>query len=46
MLFMGMMSLDGPEDYGRLSDEALPNKVGQGDQEAFRPLYQNPDLSI
>ena len=23
MLFMGMMSLDGPEDYGRLSDETI-----------------------
>ena len=46
MLFMGMMSLDGPEDYGRLSDEVLLNKVGTGDQEAFRQLYQNTDRSI
>ena len=36
MLFMGLMSLGGPEDYGRLSDEELLKKVAVGDQEAFR----------
>lgn len=46
MLFMGMMSLDGPEDYGRLSDEELLLRVGEGDQEAFRQLYQNTDRSM
>lgn len=46
MLFMGMMSLDGPEDYGRLSDEALLKKTGTGDQEAFQQLYQNTDRSM
>lgn len=47
MLFMGLMSLDGPkENYGRLSDEALLKKVANGDQEAFRQLYQNTDRTI
>lgn len=46
MLFMGMMSLDGPEDYGRLNDEQLLKKVAKGDQEAFRQLYQNTDRSM
>ncbi len=46
MLFMGMMSLDGPENYGRLSDEELLLRVGEGDQEAFRQLYQNTDRSM
>ncbi len=46
MLFMGLMSLDRPEDYGRLSDEALLKKVAGGDQEAFRQLYQNTDRSM
>lgn len=47
MLFMGLMSLDGPkEDYGRLSDEALLKKVADGDQEAFRQLYQNTDRTM
>lgn len=46
MLFMGMMSLDGPEDYGRLSDEALLKRIGTGDQEAFKQLYQNTDRSM
>ncbi len=36
MLFMGLMSLGGPEDYGRLSDEELLKKVAVGDREAFR----------
>ncbi|WP_124066058.1 RNA polymerase sigma factor [Clostridium sp. E02] len=43
MLFMGLMSLGRPEDYGLLSDEALLKKVAEGDQEAFRQLYQNTD---
>lgn len=46
MLFMGLMSLDGPEDYGRLSDEVLLRKVANGDQEAFRQLYQNTDRTM
>ncbi|CUX59544.1 ECF RNA polymerase sigma factor SigK [Clostridium sp. C105KSO15] len=46
MLFMGLMSLGGPEDYGRLSDEELLKKVAVGDQEAFRQLYQNTDRTI
>lgn len=46
MLFMGLMSLDRPEDYGRLSDEALLKKVAGGDQEAFRQLYQNTDRTM
>ncbi|MFT4007428.1 MAG: RNA polymerase sigma factor [Lacrimispora sp.] len=47
MLFMGLMSLDGPkENYGRLSDEALLKKVANGDQEAFRQLYQNTDRTM
>ncbi|MFR3728781.1 RNA polymerase sigma factor [Lacrimispora sp.] len=46
MLFMGLMSLDGPEDYGRLSDEKLLDKVAYGDQEAFRQLYQNTDRNM
>lgn len=46
MLFMGMMNLDGPEDYGRLSDERLLKKIGTGDEEAFRQLYQNTDRTI
>jgi len=43
---MGLMSLGGPEDYGRLSDEALLVKVAGGDQEAFRQLYQNTDRTM
>ncbi|HBD01586.1 MAG TPA: RNA polymerase sigma factor [Lachnoclostridium sp.] len=46
MLFMGLMSLGGPEDYGRLSVEELLKKVAVGDQEAFRQLYQNTDRTI
>ncbi|MDR0925076.1 MAG: RNA polymerase sigma factor [Hungatella sp.] len=46
MLFMGLMSLGEPEDYGRLSDEELLKKVAVGDQEAFRQLYQNTDRTI
>lgn len=46
MLFMGMMSLDGPDMLGRLSDEDLLMRVGKGDQEAFRQLYQNTDRSM
>lgn len=47
MLFMGLMSLDGPEEnYGRLSDEALLKKVADGNQEAFRQLYQNTDRTM
>lgn len=47
MLFMGLMSLDGPEeDYGRLSDETLLKKAADGDQEAFRQLYQNTDRTM
>lgn len=46
MLFMGMMSLDGPEDYGRLNDEQLLKRVAEGDQEAFKQLYQNTDRSM
>lgn len=47
MLFMGLMSLDGPkENYGRLSDEVLLKKVANGDQEAFRQLYQNTDRTM
>lgn len=46
MLFMGLMSLGRPEDYGLLSDEALLKKVAEGDQEAFRQLYQNTDRSM
>ncbi|WP_077612050.1 RNA polymerase sigma factor [Clostridium sp. Marseille-P2415] len=46
MLFMGLMSLGRPEDYGRLSDEELLKKVADGDQEAFRQLYQNTDRTM
>ncbi|MDR1549181.1 MAG: RNA polymerase sigma factor [Hungatella sp.] len=46
MLFMGLMSLGEPEDYGRLSDEELLKKVAVGDQKAFRQLYQNTDRTI
>ena len=46
MLFMGLMSLDRPDDYGRLSDEKLLIKVADGDQEAFRQLYQNTDRTM
>lgn len=47
MLFMGMMmNLGEPEDYGGLSDEQLMKRIGAGDQEAFRQLYQNTDKSM
>lgn len=46
MLFMGLMSLGRPEDYGRLSDEELLKRVADGDQEAFRQLYQNTDRTM
>ena len=40
MLFMGLMSLGRPDDYGRMSDEELLGRVAVGDQEAF--LYEIP----
>jgi RNA polymerase sigma-70 factor (ECF subfamily) len=43
---MGMMSLEGPEKYDRLNDEELLSKVANGDQEAFRQLYQNTEQSM
>jgi RNA polymerase sigma-70 factor (ECF subfamily) len=46
MLFMGLMSFGGAEDYGLLSDEALLKKVAEGDQEAFQRLYQNTDRTM
>ncbi|MGC6177208.1 RNA polymerase sigma factor [Lacrimispora sp. 38-1] len=46
MLFMGLMSFGGVEDYSRLSDEALLKKVAEGDQEAFQQLYQNTDRTM
>lgn len=46
MLFMGLTSLDGPVDYSRLSDEELLKKTGNGDQDAFRQLYQNTERSM
>lgn len=46
MLFMGLMSFGGAEDYSRLSDEALLKKVAEGDQEAFQQLYQNTDRTM
>lgn len=46
MLFMGMMSLGGPENYNRLSDEKLLVKIAEGDQEAFQQLYQNTERSM
>lgn len=33
-------------DYSKLSNEALLNYMTQGDQEAFKQLYQNTDRSI
>lgn len=46
MLFMGLMSFGGVEDYSQLSDEALIKKVAEGDQEAFQRLYQNTDRTM
>ncbi|MDW2799215.1 RNA polymerase sigma factor [Clostridium boliviensis] len=46
MLFMGLMSFGGVEDYSQLSDEALLKKVAEGDQEAFQRLYQNTDRTM
>ncbi|GLB31978.1 DNA-directed RNA polymerase sigma-70 factor [Lacrimispora amygdalina] len=46
MLFMGLMSFGGAEDYSLLSDEALLKKVAEGDQEAFQQLYQNTDRTM
>lgn len=46
MLFMGLMSFGGAEDYSLLSDEALLKKVAEGDQEAFQHLYQNTDRTM
>jgi RNA polymerase sigma factor (sigma-70 family) len=46
MLFMGLMSFGGVEDYSLLSDEALLKKVAEGDQEAFQRLYQNTDRTM
>lgn len=46
MLFMGLMSFGGAEDYSLLSDEALLRKVAEGDQEAFQRLYQNTDRTM
>ncbi len=46
MLFMGLMSFGGAEDYSLLSDEALLKKVAEGDQEAFQRLYQNTDRTM
>ena len=47
MFLMGMFAaLEGPDDYGRLSDEKLLLKIAGGDQEAFRQLYENTDKSM
>ncbi|MDK2968151.1 RNA polymerase sigma factor [Lacrimispora sp.] len=46
MLFMGLMSFGGVEDYSQLSDEALLKKVAEGDHEAFQRLYQNTDRTM
>ncbi len=47
MFLMGMFAaLEGPDDYGRLSDEKLLLKIAGGDREAFRQLYQNTDQSM
>ncbi len=46
MLFMGLMSFGGAEDYSLLSDEALLKKVAEGNQEAFQRLYQNTDRTM
>ena len=46
MLFMGLMSFGGAEDYSLLSDEALLKKVAEGDQGAFQRLYQNTDRTM
>ena len=46
MLFMGLMSFGGAEDYSLLSDEALLKKVAEGDQEAFQRLNQNTDRTM
>ena len=48
MLFMGMMASldDGLTDYGKMSDEQLMKRVGKGDEQAFRQLYQNTDKTI
>ena len=46
MLFMGLMSFGGVEDYSLMSDEALLKKVAEGDQEAFQRLYQNTDRTM
>lgn len=48
MLFMGMMASldDGPADYGKMSDEQLMKRVGKGDEQAFKQLYQNTDKTI
>lgn len=47
MFFMGMMmTLEEPDDYGRMNDEKLLNLVAKGDEEAFRQLYQNTDKTI
>lgn len=48
MLFMGMMAslADKPVDYAGLSDEQLMKRVGTGDEQAFKQLYQNTDKTI
>lgn len=52
MLFMAMMSLGGekpsPDKAGgrQDTDEALLERVGKGDEDAFRQLYQNTDRTI
>lgn len=48
MLFMGMMASldDKPVDYSQMSDEQLMKRVGTGDEQAFKQLYQNTDKTI
>lgn len=49
MLFMGLMSLGGPEDYGRLSDEELLKKklrLGTGSLSAAISEYGPDDIQL
>ncbi len=45
MLLFGMTAAVGEREK-KVSDEALLKRVGRGDEEAFRQLYQNTDRTI
>lgn len=46
MLFLETLNLPEPPDSGPAVDEDLMLRIAEGDQEAFKQLYQNTDRTI